>query len=246
MKILAIDIETRPSLAYVWGLWDENIPLDRLIESGEMICWAAKWLGEKKIEFADVKHEGKSAMIKRAWKLLDEADCVTHYNGKRFDVPYLQRAFLEEGLTPPRPYQQIDLYDTVKRQFNFPSSKLQYAAEYLLGDSKTKHDGFELWTKCMEGDEKAWKKMKAYNIHDVEITEKLYYKLQPWIKAHPSAAAHVGENICPKCGSVEITKNGYVFLRTGRYQAFKCKGCGAHSRSTKRYDKTDITEALNS
>lgn len=246
MKILAIDIETRPSLAYVWGLWDENIPLDRLIEAGEMICWAAKWLGDKKVEFKDVTHDGKSAMIQRAWELLDEADAVTHYNGKSFDVPYLQRAFLEEGLTPPSPYQQIDLFHTVKRQFNFPSNKLQYAAEYLLGDTKTKHSGFDLWIKCMEGDETAWKLMKKYNIHDVDLTEKLYYKLQPWIKAHPSEAAFAGEDVCPKCGGTDLGKNGFVFLRTGRYQAFKCKGCGAHSRSTKRFDGVKITEALNS
>ena len=246
MKILAIDIETRPSLAYVWGLWDENIPLDRLIESGEMICWAAKWLGEKKVEFADVQHDGKKKMIKQAWELLNEADAVTHYNGKRFDVPYLQRAFLEEGLTPPSPYRQIDLYDTVKRQFNFPSSKLQYAAEYLLNDTKTKHSGFDLWTRCMEGDEAAWKLMKKYNIHDVVLTEMLYNKLLPWIKGHPSYGALEGENLCPKCGETDLKKNGFVFLQTGRYQCFRCKSCGAHSRATKRYDGTTITEAPNS
>lgn len=247
MKILVIDIETKPSLAYVWQLWDENIPLDRLIESGEMICWAAKWVGDKKVYFADVHHEGKNEMIKQVWKLLDEADAVIHYNGRRFDVPYLQRAFLETGLTPPTPYRQIDLFETVKRQFNFPSSKLQYAAEYLLGKSKLPNGGFSLWERCMEGDEAAWRKMKAYNVVDVKVTEELYFKLQPWIKAHPSRAAFEGkDDMCPKCGETTLIKNGFVTLTTGRYQAFKCKSCGSHSRATKRFDKTNISEALNS
>jgi len=246
VKILVIDIETKPSLAHVWSLWDENIPLDRLIESGEMICWSAKWLGEKKVSFADIHHDGKKEMVKQVWKLLDEADAVVHYNGKRFDVPYLQRAFLEEGLTPPSPYQQIDLFETVKRQFNFPSSKLQYAAEHLLGKGKLPHAGFSVWERCMDGDEAAWKVMKKYNIMDVKITEELYGVIRPWIKAHPSRAAFTGDNVCPKCGEEKLSKRGYVFLRTGRYQRFQCGSCGAWSRSTKRFDKTDVTEALNS
>lgn len=246
MKILVIDIETRPHLAYVWSLWDQGVNLDRLVESGEMISFAAKWVGEKKVDFASVHHDGRTAMVKFAWELLDEADVVLHYNGKRFDVPHLQRAFLEEGLTPPSPYKQIDLYETVKRQFNFPSNKLQYAAQRLLGDTKTPGTGFQLWVKCMAGDDAAWEKMKKYNVNDVVLTEKLYELVRPWIKAHPSHAAVEGENVCTKCGKDTLQRNGFVTLSTGRYQRYKCTSCGSWTRSTKRVDKVDVTEALNS
>lgn len=245
MKALVIDIETKPSLAYVWRLWDENVSLDQLIEAGEMICWAAKWLGEKKVEFRSVHADGQDVMVQRAWELLEQTDVVIHYNGRNFDVPYLQRAFLEHGLMPPAPYQQIDLYDTVKRQFNFPSNKLEYAGRALLGQGKVHHDGFTLWTRCMNGDEAAWKKMRQYNIADVNLTERLYYVVRPWIRAHPSLAAHTGENICPKCGGRNLTRQGFVTLRTGRYARFQCKDCGSWTRATKRFDKTEITEALN-
>jgi DNA polymerase elongation subunit (family B) len=246
VKILVIDIETRPHLAYVWSLWDQGVNLDRLIETGEIISWAAKWVGEKNVEFSSIHHDGRKKMVKRAWELLNEADVVMTYNGKKFDVPHLQRAFLEEGLTPPAPYAQIDLYWTVRSQFNFPSNKLQYAAERLLGVGKTPGTGFGLWVKCLEGDEKAWAKMKKYNINDVVITEQLYEKIRPWIRSHPSYAAFRGEDVCPKCDSVNLTRQGYTTLTTGRYQRYQCKDCGSWCRSTKRFDKTTVTQSANS
>ena len=88
MRILAIDIETSPNLAYVWGLWDQNVSLNQLVESGEILCWAAKWLGEDEVFFYSKQTTGrKSKMIRAAWALLDEADVVLHFNVKRFDIP---------------------------------------------------------------------------------------------------------------------------------------------------------------
>ncbi|NIV35232.1 MAG: hypothetical protein GWN58_38990, partial [Anaerolineae bacterium] len=49
-------------------------------------------------------------MLEGAWELLDEADAVVHYNGKKFDIPTLNREFVKYGFTPPSPYKQIDLY----------------------------------------------------------------------------------------------------------------------------------------
>ena len=59
IKILTIDIETRPSLAYVWGLWDQNVGLNQVEEFGTVISWAAKWHGEKKVYFASDHHDGQ-------------------------------------------------------------------------------------------------------------------------------------------------------------------------------------------
>jgi uncharacterized protein len=245
MKILAIDIETCPSLAYIWSLWDDHTPLARLIESGEMISFAAKWIGEPDdtMEFRSVHHDGHKKMVKRIWKLMDEADVVLHFNGKRFDVPHIQREFLELGLTPPSPFKQIDLLDTCKSQFKFVSNKLEYVAKKLGLKHKISHEGFSLWVKCMAGDNEAWESMREYNIGDVVILEELYEKLRPWIKTHPSFAAHTGEHVCPKCGSKDITRYGVVFLSTGRYQGYKCKSCGGRSRATKRLgDAVKITQ----
>lgn len=242
LRVLALDIETRPSLAYVWGLWDQNINLDALVESGDMICWAAKWLGEKKVEFRSVHHDGRKKMVKDAWKLLDEADVVMHFNGARFDIPHLNREFVESGLKPPAPYKQIDLLQTVKRKFRFPSNKLAYVSEALGLAGKEKHEGYQLWLKCMAGDDRAWGRMRRYNIQDVRLLEELYEILMPWVSNHPSVGALTGSDVCPRCGSADLVGRGYAFLRTGRYRRFQCKACKGWTRSTVREAGTSVTE----
>jgi uncharacterized protein YprB with RNaseH-like and TPR domain len=123
MKILLLDIETAPNLGYIWKMFKENIPLDRLIESGYILCWSAKWLGEKEVFFESLQGKSSKAMLRPLYKMLNEADAVIHYYGKKFDIPTINNEIVDAGWAPPSPYKQIDLYDTVAQQFKFPSNK---------------------------------------------------------------------------------------------------------------------------
>jgi len=241
VRILALDIETRPNLAYVWGLWDQNINLEALAEHQQMICWVAKWIGKRGTEFRSIHHDGQEPMIMRAWELLDEADVVVHYNGRRFDIPHLNREFLRLDLTPPSPYKQIDLLQTAKREFKFASNKLAHVSKQLGLQGKVEHEGYGLWLKCMAGDEQAWKTMKKYNIRDVVLLEELYLKLRPWVRSHPSFAAHAGRDMCPACGSTQLQSRGYSTTSVSRYKRLQCVDCGKWSRSTARLDHTRVT-----
>jgi hypothetical protein len=241
-----LDIETSPCVADVWDLWNQNIGLDQLRQSTEMICFSAKWLGDpqKETVFWSV-NDGKDAMIRAAHILLDEADAVIHYNGRKFDIPHLNREFVQAGLKPPAPYRQIDLCDVVKRQFRFPSNKLQYVSRALGLRGKESTGGHKLWVACMAGDPKAWARMERYNRQDVILLEGLYRKLQPWIPGHPSHAAFKGGHMCPKCGSLKLQKRGFAFTLQSAYQRYQCQDCGGWSRSTKRTDGVTIREVAN-
>lgn len=230
-------------MAYIWSLWDDHVNLDRLIDEGEMISWAAKWVGEDEIFFRSVYHDSKKKMVNEVWKLLNEADVVMHFNGKRFDVPHINRQFLQAGMLPPAPYKQIDLLDTVKQQFKFVSNKLSHVSVQLGLAGKVKHDGFALWVKCMNKDADAWEKMREYNIQDVVLLEDMYDVLRPWIKAHPNWAVYNGEDdICRACGSSNLEKRGYAFTNTGKFQRYCCKVCGSWSRAVRRVDGTNLTQ----
>src|SRR5690606_10806763 len=50
-RILTLDIETRPHEAYVWGLWKQNIGVTQLMERGHVMCFVAKWYGDKEVIF---------------------------------------------------------------------------------------------------------------------------------------------------------------------------------------------------
>jgi hypothetical protein len=242
MKILLIDIETSPNLAHVWQLWHADVGLSQLREASEVICFAAKWLNYGKVMFFSAHHDGKDSMIRQAHALLDEADVVMHYNGKRFDVPHLNREFLLAGLRPPSPYAQIDLLAVVKREFRFPSNKLDYVSKALGLEGKAKHEGHQLWVSCLAGDEQAWTRMARYNKQDVLLLEQLYAILQPWISGHPSYGAYEGADLCPACGSPALEKRGFAYTRAGQFQRYVCQDCGKWSRSAKRLSNTEIVE----
>lgn len=234
MKILLLDIETAPNLAHVWGLWQQNVGLPQLLESGYTLCWSAKWYGEKQEYFGAV-WLSKKRMIKDIHKLMSEADAICHYNGIKFDVPTLNRDFVMAGLPPPPPSKQIDLLRVVKQRFRFPSNKLAYVAPALGIGSKVAHSGHELWLQCMNGDQLAQKKMERYNRQDTRLLEKLYEKLRPWIKGHANFGLYNGDNseVCPKCGSETFQRRGMEHTTTCSYQRFQCCKCHGWFRSVR-------------
>lgn len=242
-RILVLDIETSPNLAYVWGLWDQRVGLNQLVESTSVLCFAAKWVGKPKVHFYSDFHHGHEKMVANAHALIDEADAIVHYNGRAFDIKHLQREFLLAGLGPPSPHKDVDLLLVARRKFKFPSNKLAYISVELGLEGKAETGGFELWRDCMAGDPAAWRTMKMYNIQDVHQTEQVYERLRPWIDSHP----HYGlfgprfedEDRCQRCGSPDFVRRGYYLTNVGRYARFRCKSCGGYSRSRKRVGTVD-------
>ena len=216
----------------MWGLWDQSFGLNQVKEWSSVICFAAKWLGTKKIEYYSDHHDGHAAMVEQAHRMIDEADAVVHYNGKAFDIKHLNREFLLAGMPPPKSHKDIDLLSVARSRFKFPSNKLDHVSQALGVGSKTKHEGFDLWKSCMADDPKAWKRMKQYNVNDVRITEQVYLKLRPWIKNHPHVGLYTGElHCCPKCGSNNQTRRGIARTTVQQYQQWQCDDCGGYSRS---------------
>jgi DNA-directed RNA polymerase subunit RPC12/RpoP len=240
-RVLLLDIEMSPNIVYAWRIFQQYVTPDQIVEPARPICWAAKWSGEKKVFFSSIHGDGRFAMIEAIYQLLDEADIVIHFNGTSFDLPWLNGEFLLAGYTPPSPYKQIDLLTTVRKQFNFPSTKLGYLAEQLGLEGKVKHEGLKLWKDCLDGDEKAWQKMEKYNKRDVTLLEEMYALLRPWVPNHPNMALLNGKHGCPACGSRALVIRKYGYTSVGKFVQYRCSDCGKYSRDTHRVDGADIT-----
>jgi hypothetical protein len=217
----------------VWGLWQQNVSINQLMESSYVLCYAAKWYGEKEVMFDSVHKSRPKTMLKGIHGLLNDADAVVHYNGTKFDIPTLNKEFLLHSFNPPSPYKQIDLLRVVRSNFRFPSNKLDYVAQRLNLGKKHEHEGHELWVKCMNGDKDAWKRMEKYNIQDVVLLENLYSHLLPWIKSHPNHNLFSDGHVCPNCSSSSLQRRGTAISATGTYQRYQCRSCGTWSQSTK-------------
>ena len=175
--------------------------------------------------------EDDSKLVKELWHLLDRAEIVVAQNGDAFDLKKINARFAYHNLPPPSPYRTVDTLKVARRYFAFSSNKLDHLGASLGLGRKLEHEGFPLWKRCMAGDSKAWKKMKAYNKQDVLLLEKVYYRFLPWIKNHPNLDNYSDGTCCPKCGSKSLQKRGYLHTNTTKYARICCMSCGGWSRS---------------
>lgn len=238
-KVLFLDIETRPILAYVWAIWDQNVGLNQIKEDWSVISWAASWLGEEKVMQRDLRKtrrlDNDKHLLKPMWKLLDQADIIVTQNGKKFDAKKLNARFIINGMKPPSSYRHIDICQIAKSRFGFTSNKLEYLADKLcVTYKKLKHDkfpGFELWRECIAGNQEAWKEMAKYNIYDVLVLKEVHSVMSPWDTSVNFNVYHNREDSVCQCGHPAFERRGYRYSNAGKYQAYRCKGCGAWYQS---------------
>lgn len=234
-RILIYDIETTPSLGWVWGKWQQDVI--KFVDEWYIMCFAYKWLGEKKTHIVaqpDFKLYKKDKqndyeVVKKLHELFNEADAVVAHNGNSFDQKKSQARMIVHGFDPPAPYKQVDTKLVARRNFNFNSNKLDDLGTYFNLGNKVQTGGFDLWLGCMAGDKKAWEKMKRYNKQDVILLEKIYLKMNPWDKqALPMNVMNGDLESCPKCGENKGFHKNYKYQhnKTGTvYQYLKCRAC---------------------
>jgi uncharacterized protein YprB with RNaseH-like and TPR domain len=231
-KILYIDIETAPSLGWVWAKWQTNVidfKADWYILS---VAW--KWGHQDKVhvlglnDFAGYKRhkENDKSLVKKIWSLLDEADVIVAHNGDEFDLPKINTRFLTHELSPTSPYKTVDTLKIARKVFKFDSNKLDDLGRYLGIGRKLPHTGFNLWQGCMLGDKDAWTKMKQYNMHDVELLSEVYSLMRAWDKNHPQINQGLTANeACPTCSSKNVQRRGFSYTLLRKKQRYQCLNC---------------------
>lgn len=240
-KILILDIETSVCIAMVYQkqVWKANIGPDKILSDWYILSWSAKWLGSKdiiseRLTGKEALNENDKRIMRSLWDLLQEADVVIAHNGKKFDIPNINTRFIINGLMPTHEYKQIDTLEVVRKQFGFTHNSLNALAKVFGIEGKIE-TGFDLWKRCVFGDDEALAEMEVYNRHDVEMLEELYMKLRPYIKSHPNYSLYMDTDkfVCTHCGSEHIVPDGEYFTFTGKYNTYRCSDCGAISRERK-------------
>lgn len=248
-RVLAIDIETSPTKAYTWNMWNANIGNDMVEEHSFVMCYCAKWLDTGEIIYNETRTEDDSGLAKEMIALLDDAHFVIAHNGARFDMPRINTAAIIHGVKPPSPYRVIDTLRIARKHFKFERNTLEHLADILgCSPKKTnrKFNGFKLWDECLKGNEEAWAEMQEYNIQDVDTLIEVYMKLRPYHKEHPNMGAIVEhyDPICSKCASTELVKNGYTYTDVSKFELFTCMDCGGHSRGRTSHIPKELRKTL--
>jgi DNA polymerase III epsilon subunit-like protein len=224
-KILVVDIETKLIDVRAFGIRDQYLDIKQIVnipKSARTIhCIGWKWLGERKAHVLSEWEHGYEGMIVGIRDKLDEADAVLGFNHINFDMKKMKGQFALLGLDLPKPPTNIDIFKTV-RQMGFPSSKLDYIAQAFGIGRKVKHPGFEMWADCLDGCPKAQRKMALYCAGDVRLTEQVYERLLPYLDNYPHLRERSG-HACAKCGSTNLTSQGWKRTVHYRVQSLKCE-----------------------
>lgn len=247
-NIILLDVETSPLVGYAWQAYDTNIL--SILQPVKVICCAWKQLGDKKTQVkALCDYDGylpdvvdDKLLVTELWEVLDKADIVIGHNADSFDLKILNARFIANGLNAPSDFKTVDTLKAAKKYFRFNNNTLNELGIYLGEGRKAPTGGFETWTKCMAGDPKAWSTMKKYNIQDVDLLERVYLRLRPFIGNHPNLNMIVApkvktsEHACTVCQSVNTVRRGFAVTKAGRYQRYACNDCGSWSSGP--YERT--------
>lgn len=233
-----VDIETAPATVYTFSLWKPIIGMEQIIEPSRIICFSAQWEGGKNEFYSEHTH-GREAMLQALYDGLDAADEVVHYNGDRFDIPWISGELILSGFDRPSPFSSTDLFRVSRKHMRLLSGKLDYLSLRLLNERKVHHSGFSLWRDCLAGDEKAWRTMERYNRQDVRLMPKIYSILQPYIPVKVNRGLGL-EFACARCGSDNLQRRGNRKTATGIYQQYRCNSCGGWSQDSHRIATTAL------
>ena len=246
-RVIALDIETAPCVAYVWRTGKQVITIDHIQQESTLISfsWSEWEYGKVKkakylSTFEQANQRDDKQLVTRLWDILKDATHVVAHNGARFDWPMINGAFYRSGL-PPLPKPKILDTMLMARQIGGQAS---YKLAWLTKDqqrSKRSHSrfpGLELWIEWLSRNPAAEREMRLYNNMDVEAMCELLNKVLPWAKG-PQFAGLVPQSqgreelahSCPRCGSGDVTPRGFTTTVAGRYQRYKCGECGGWSQS---------------
>lgn len=245
-KILIFDIETAPMSAFVWRRYKENVTLEQTISESFMLCWSAKWLYDEEVlgdalTPEEAVKEDDHRIVQSLYSLINQADIIVAYNGRNFDIPYMNQRFLVWGFPPYVPVHIVDPYETAKSVFRFSSNKMDHIATELGLQNKIKTD-FSLWKGCMIGDKECLDEMLRYNKQDVVVLEEIYCRMLPWMKNHPNVSNYLGNKCtCVKCGSEKLEKlDRFFYTPSGKYELYRCMDCGTIFRGKRNLNKETV------
>ena len=215
-------------LVYMFDLktYAGRIPHDHIKKEWEIlvVCW--RRVGSDKTKTLSQRQMCERELIVRLREELDDVDILVHQNGDHFDLRKLTAKLIQYDLPPLSKLQTIDTFRRCREVAAFSSHKLDYVGRFIFDSPKIDTD-FQLWIDCVNGDEKAFRKMERYCRHDVKLTEDYYIKTRPYYRQHPNIATNGTEN-CPFCNSPNTKHRKLYKTKLGIEKiACKCQDCNA-------------------
>ena len=232
-NILYFDIETTPMRVWTFRLGDQYIQHGQIVDGDniDIICITYCWDTGPAYALQWDSNQNSKKMIEAFDKIVKEADIVIGQNSDNFDVKHINTQRMLHGL-PPFPQWADATDDTLKqlrKNFKFPSNKLDYISSVLGYGGKVKMELRDWIAIVQDKCPKALAKMVKYGKKDVLDTRKVFHRLKPYITPKLNMSAFNETLCCRNCGYDRLIKNGTRVIGQTRYQYFYCNKHGGHA-----------------
>lgn len=235
-KLIVLDIETTPHLAYTFGLRKTTIPMENVLKESSILSFCWKIYGEEEVfyEAIPLDQEDKwddREIVLKLHHLFSKIGGLAGHNVAAFDVPTITRRFFHHGLPPTPRIHIVDTLTMAKDTGRGLSNKLAYLTRGQSEEKSShgKFPGMSLWMQYLAGNPEAYQEMMDYNTMDVRSNEALLNRLLPYsnvyIPGQREAAELNGAPTC-FCGSSDLQSRGYFTTRSGKYRRYRCNQCG--------------------
>ena len=254
-RIIGYDLETLPTVAFVWDAKTDYIGYDQVIKESSIVCASWMELGSSKprsISMLDYDfdsiYDDEQLSLDIA-KELGSADLLIGQNSSRFDRKVLNERLVYWDHPCMPPVLELDILTKSRQSFKRWSHRLDARGKSsgLGGKDKV---SWELWRNIAMMDfggsrkkgEDAIRKMVRYNKRDVELMLQVYEREKPFYHNHPSLPLLSGiqEMACSTCSSRRLTRQGIRPSKTGSYQRYQCQDCGSWNSGTVRINTTTL------
>lgn len=237
LSTLLVDIERLPG-RFSADFWDLNafknrrIHADLVTEWPSTLCFASLWYGPKpdglpRREFHATWNGGADAMHEAAFRLYDAADIVITYNGVNFDNKHFASGWIERGMGRPSTWKDVDLLRVARSALGWESKTLDSVCKRLGLEPKNDKYDPAVARAAAAGDKPSQRRIRRYNVNDVDIMVPVYEHLLPLVKSHPHVAPSIGleRPACPRCGSVDVARTGTYSPGVFNYPEYRCNTC---------------------
>jgi uncharacterized protein YprB with RNaseH-like and TPR domain len=149
---------------------------------GRLVCVCFKFTDEVDVRTVRVRfYREEAEALKVIKKFYDEADIICTWNGKIFDIPYLNARLLHHGLAPldPSKMHKDLMYEAKKLRFR--GARLDNISKDLRTETAKYDVPAWRWVLAAEGNVNSINEIVTHCEHDVILTQEMFEYLKPMI-----------------------------------------------------------------
>jgi len=148
---------------------------------GRLVCVCFKFTDEEKPRTIKVRYyRNEAKALETITKFYNEADIVCTWNGKLFDIPFLNGRLMHHGMAPLDPKMHMDLMYQA-RKLRLRGSRLDNVSKDFHTNTRKYDVPAWRWTLAAEGDIKSIDEIVTHCELDVLLTEEMMQYLKPLI-----------------------------------------------------------------